>query len=230
VSQKASKPHSWGLTSGYRTNFFSALCGALASSIFGLCFPWHCRWNWPAATALIFMFGNAQMVNAQASEVFAWQFCLRRVLWAAWRTSGCWRPSAGLGLGNHQTLVLITPALAVLFVFCETVRRARAHPSLMISLAAGFSINGFSGLRAAQVPVIKRGKPQHTERLWRVLTRADYGSNDAALGETPERSIASTLQQLERFAHDSARNQRVGMDRLAERVWGLWKHDLRVAS
>jgi len=219
----------WG-NIGYRTNLFSSICGALAVVfVFGLCLQLALPAELAGCAALIFMLSHAQVVNAQASEVFALHalFC-GGVVWAA--VANQWVLAAflfGLGLGNHQTLLLIAPALAFLFFSKPPAERVSWGP-LLISLAAGFSVNGFLYLRAAKMPVINGGDPETLGRLWRVLTRADYGSTTLALGETPERNIQSTLLQLARFAHGLC--DQVGwpgaLAGLTGIVLGFWKRNI----
>ncbi len=186
---------------GYRTNLFSATCGAatvLVLFLLGLRLAFS-----PfvaGGAALLFMCSTAHRVNAQASEVFALHvlFCAV-VLWAA--LSDRWLLSAflaGVGLGNHQTLLFIGPALAGVCFLKPTPERPPVS-GLMACLFAGLSIYLFLFFRAADTPVMNLGNPSSLERLWRVITRADYGTLTLALGDTPERNLAMTYQQLARF-------------------------------
>ena len=211
----------------YRSNLFSAACGALAVVIlFGICMQLSFSLELSLCAALIFMLGHALTVNAEASEVFALHavFC-GAVLWAA--LANQWLLAAflsGLGLANHQTLIMIGPAVAFLYYSKPVSDRPSGIP-LVVGLMGGLSVYLFLMIRAGQAPVMNAGNPDTLERFWRVLTRADYGSMTLALGETPERAWAPTLQQLERFMRGvGAQITWPGiMIVVIGIVWGIWK-------
>src|SRR6187397_2613348 len=97
----------WGNV-GYRTNLFSAFCGALAVAlVFCMALQLGVVPSVGCAAAVLFMLGSAQRVNAQASEVFALHGLLcALILTAALR--GQWALAVfltGWGLGNHQTIL-----------------------------------------------------------------------------------------------------------------------------
>jgi tetratricopeptide (TPR) repeat protein len=191
----------WAHT-GYRINLLSAVCGASAVVLlFAAALQLGLTRALAFCAAGVFMLVRAQVVNAQASEVFALHAALcAAVLWASF--AGRWRLAAflaGWGMGNHQTLLFLLPALALAYASRPAEERI---PILHLTgcFLAGLSVYAFLYIRAQASPVFNVGDPQTLERFWRVLTRADYGSLTLALGDTPPRDLPSTLRQLERFA------------------------------
>ncbi|MFH1352542.1 MAG: DUF2723 domain-containing protein [bacterium] len=81
----------------------------------------------------------------------------------------------GLGLANHQTLILITPA--VLFLLA---RRKLLNTKFIIYLTVlsllGFSANFFLIVRAHAGAALNWGNPHNLAALMRVLSRRDYGT------------------------------------------------------
>jgi len=81
----------------------------------------------------------------------------------------------GLGLANHQTLILITPA--VLFLLA---RRKLLNTKFVIYLTGlallGFSANLFLIVRAQTGAALNWGNPHNFSSLMRVLLRKDYGT------------------------------------------------------
>jgi len=70
--------------------------------------------------ALVFMLSNAQMVNSQASEVFALHAVFCAGVLRGGTVANQWLLSAflaGVGLGNHQTFLFIGPVLAGVYFF-----------------------------------------------------------------------------------------------------------------
>lgn len=82
----------------------------------------------------------------------------------------------GLGLGNHHTLVLLLPGFAY---FWWTKRKEVTLRSSLFALCfflLGFSIYLYLPIRSINNPPLDWGNPETLKTLWRVVTRADYGS------------------------------------------------------
>lgn len=186
---------------GFRTNLFSSLCGA-ATVLLLYRIGLRLRFSpWVAGgAALLFMISTAHRVNAQASEVFALHALFTAAVLAA-ALSEQWVLTAflaGLGLGNHQTVLCLGPALAWAYFQKSDIPKP-APLTVVLSLLGGLSVYGFLYVRAHNSSVLNLGNPDTLERLWRVITRADYGTLTLALGEAPARNASMTLAHLERF-------------------------------
>jgi hypothetical protein len=191
---------------GFKLNLFSAALGAAAvAMMYAMLLAAGVRPVIAAAVALLAAFGRAHIANSQASEVFELLLVFSiAIFWAA--ISGKWILSAflmGLAAGNHQTVVLLFPALLFIF-WSERRQNGRAVSPFFLPVAAlffaiGFSVNAFLFIRASHAPFLNVGQPDTFERWWRVITRADYGSLTLALGTAPERNMTMTFRQITRF-------------------------------
>jgi hypothetical protein len=206
----------------YRINLLSSLCAAGAVMlVFWLSGRLALSVQAGICSALVFMVGHAHMVSAQASEVFALHvlFCAGIITAAL---DGKWLLTAflmGLAIGNHQTILLLAPALALAYI--ARPPDVRVSPvAVALCLAAGLSIYGVLWIRAAHDPGLNAGNPRTLEALWRVFIRADYGSLTLALGETPERNAYTTLLQLGRFFRGMA--DQVGWAGIAIGLVGIY--------
>jgi tetratricopeptide (TPR) repeat protein len=187
--------------SGYRINLLSVFCGALSVAfLFWIAVRLGLSEVIAFCVAVAFLLSRAQTVNSQASEVFALHTLLCAVVLCAavydqWRLAAF---VAGWGLGNHQTLVLLLPALALAYLSRPADERPPIS-QMIFGFMGGLSVYGFLYIRAQDAPVFNAGDPSTLERFWRVLIRADYGSLTLALGDTPPRDLPSTFRQLGRF-------------------------------
>lgn len=170
----------------YRTNLLSALCGALALAAF-------------ADALRRFGAGRAARLGAAAvlglspqwreqsavTEVFALHLlCAAALLWVVAAADERLLepgPSAalgllfGLGLGDHQTLALVLPAL-LLAGAARPGRWGRALPAAALGAAAGFSVHAVLPLRALKSPPLDWDHAADAAAFWRLLTRKDYGT------------------------------------------------------
>jgi hypothetical protein len=186
----------------YRINLFSSICGALTVGLvfwIGLQLPLPV----PMAllAALLFMVGQAQRVNAQASEVFALHALFSTAVLSS-LIGHQWLLAAflgGLGMGNHQTVLFLMPAVITVYWMSPPESRTPLLP-LSAAFLAGLSVYLILLVRAGQNPSLNGGNPETLERLWRVFTRADYGSLTLAIGETPARTPGFTWMNIERFS------------------------------
>ena len=81
----------------------------------------------------------------------------------------------GIGLANHQTLVLLLPGVFYLLHRKKFFTKENIS-YLLVFFLLGFSINFFLLIRAKQSPVLNWGEPVNFKKLLRVLLRKDYGT------------------------------------------------------
>jgi hypothetical protein len=104
----------------------------------------------------------------------------------------------GLGLGNHHTLVFLAPLLAWQFARSGGWGLRRVAAALAC-FAAGFSVYAYLPIRSFKNPALDWGNPETLHNLWRVISRADYGTTALTTGEKIARTALSQLQQLGRL-------------------------------
>ncbi len=170
----------------YRTNLLSAACASAALALFSDALR---RFGAGRAARLgaAAVLGLSPLWREQSAvtEVFALQLlCAALLLWivaaAGDRLLEAGPAAAlglafGLGLGDHQTLALILPAL---------ILAARGRPGPLprglafatLGTAAGFAVNIVLPLRAAQAPPLDWDHATTLKAFWRLLSRKDYGS------------------------------------------------------
>ena len=88
-----------------------------------------------------------------------------------------------LGVGNHQTLILLFPGL--IFVMPER-RNAPTLHALTLFTVLGLILYLYLPVRSFQLPFLDWGETRHLRNFFRVLTRADYGG----IRLHPERPLA----------------------------------------
>lgn len=164
----------------HRMNVFSALLGAAGLALLSDALR---RWGFsrPARLGAAALLGLSPVWRecAAVTEVFALHGLLAcLLLWLVARERALDDgPAAALGLvmglslGNHQTMLLIVPAL---LLFCG----GRARPAVCASLGAlaGLTAYAYVPLRAAASPPLDWGHAVTPAAFWRVLLRRDYGS------------------------------------------------------
>jgi tetratricopeptide (TPR) repeat protein len=153
-------------------------------------------------------------MNSLVTEVFALNtffaallvYCLSRMDEGngTWDILFCF--VLGLGLGNHQVLVFAAPAFAVFLLniapsgFASNRIGAYAAAALI-----GLSIYLFLPIRSSRQPPLNWGQPVTVEKLYRTITRKDYGSLKLAIGEAPPRDFESAERHVARFARQMER-------------------------
>ncbi len=108
----------------------------------------------------------------------------------------------GLGLGNHQTLILLIPGIVYFLVAAKrsfAISRAVALPLLFFIL--GFSVYLFLPIRSAQKPVADWGASAESLRnFYRALTRADYGGVRLHPEKSPtEQNVSEVIKNFVNF-------------------------------
>jgi hypothetical protein len=175
----------------YRINLLSAVCAAAAVGLF--CRTAQLVWAdtthpnaFPAAAALALAFSSLLWSQAVIAEVYALLLLFASLLlWllVQWRQGGhdrlLWLAALalGLGLGNHLTLVYITPAALVL-LWAERHRWLRAWILLPAAglFLAGLAIYAYLPLAAAHDPPVNWGNPQTWKQFWWVVSAKQYQS------------------------------------------------------
>lgn len=165
----------------YRINLMSAVFGAAAVAILASRFRGPGRWAFLALgfsapfwrlSLVSEMYSLNVFFAAVAVVILAGEIDAKKIAVAAFVT--------GLACGNHLTAVFLAPAVALAAIFSAgPVRRDIFSLSKITLYAAlfllGCSVYVYLPLRALSGADINWGDPSTPERLWRVLTRADYG-------------------------------------------------------
>lgn len=164
----------------HRMNVFSAVLGAAALALLGAALR---RWGFslPSRLGAVALLGLAPVWReaSAVTEVFAlhaFLACLLLWLVSSERVlddgpSAALGLAFGLALGNHQTILLVLPALLL-----AGRARPRSVVFAVLGALAGFSVYAFLPVRAAASPPLDWGHAVTPSAFWRVLTRQDYGS------------------------------------------------------
>lgn len=155
----------------YRLNVLSAVCGALAAAVLcALLAPW--TGFVPAlAGCLIFALSAPLWKFSLLQEMYSLAALLAAAL--LWLSQGQPRTAArrfyasallyGLALVNHQTAILLAPALA--FLWRAEIRKGQHLSGALAFFALGLSLYAFVWIRLGGARL-----------AWEILTRAEYGS------------------------------------------------------
>lgn len=170
----------------YRANLLSALCAAAALAL--LCDALR-RWGASRAARLgaVVLLGLSPLWREQSAvaEAFApLALSGAGLLWllaAAGERLLSPGPAAalglvfGLGLGAHQTLVLVLPAL-LLAGLGKKGTWAKALSWAVFGTALGFAVHLAIPLRALKAPPVDWGRATTPAAVWTLLMRRDYGT------------------------------------------------------
>ncbi len=173
----------------HRAALGSAFFAALAVSILFLIFSNYCfHWAPALGAALLIAADRVFWSQAVIIEVYALNASLTVLLilllfnWERSRDARYGYAAAflfGLGLTNHQTLLVFLFSVIVLVVFEFFKRRIRFVPSkfliLFLFFLAGFSIYLFLPIRAARAPAMNWGIPDNAAAFVKHVTRSQYG-------------------------------------------------------
>ncbi|MBD3270945.1 MAG: DUF2723 domain-containing protein [Elusimicrobia bacterium] len=124
----------------------------------------------------------------------------RRMLYAA-----CFL--IGLGAGNHQTIVLLFPGIILVFLMVHSLRIK--NNDFMVPVADMLVMGFFTALgltvyfvlmiRSIKDPFLDWSNPENFRNLWRVFTRADYGTFSLTLGEKVPLTLSVIIKQVEMY-------------------------------
>jgi tetratricopeptide (TPR) repeat protein len=103
----------------------------------------------------------------------------------------------GLGLGNHQTLVVLLPLIFYGCLSCE--RKFQTLLSALVFGAVGFTIYLYLPIRARMDPFVNFGDPETWERFWAVVRRKEFGSLSLHPAALPFRNNEILIQQILKF-------------------------------
>lgn len=192
----------------YRTNLFSALCGALAAVVL-----WDAARRQGASRAGRLLACAALALSPLwarelgVTEVFGLHvLTCAAVLWlcAAFEGRLCSPRAAaalglcfGLGFAGHQTLALFAPAvvLAAAWERPGASRAVRASVVFGLFFFLGAAVYLFLPLRSAAGPPLDWGQPTTWARFMRVVLRKDYGTGSL----TVDGASGPFLSQAPRF-------------------------------
>lgn len=121
----------------------------------------------------------------------------------------------GLGLGNHQTLILIAPALAYAFW------RNRKEKGAALFFLLGLSVYLYLPLRAFADPSLNWGDPTSFRNFFRLITRADYGGLRLHPGHGPGFFTLNSLRSGTWLAFKAFEVQ-AGWAGILASLWGIW--------
>ena len=181
-------------------NWLSAICAALAVAALADLVRRHLttdRWQGPIALSAALVWGLSPALWSQAviTEAYALNalivILLLRCAWlwrgareagesgARWLIAGSFL--FGIGLGNHLSLVLLLPGLAVWWWDNRTVPansnptpRVRITAGALAALTLGLTAYLYLPLAAAGDPPVNWGDPSTPERFWQVVSGAIY--------------------------------------------------------
>ncbi len=217
----------------YRSNIFSAFVSALTlvvllEIVFGLTQSSALSVLTVILTGLTVSF----LENSLVTEVFALNtlFVALLVLAVLRQQYTFAAFLLGLGLGNHQVLLFIGPAVLVYYVWNGLPLKEQLSRDVgraVVFFALGVSIYLVLPIRSAKEPPLNWGQPTTVAKFTRTVTRKDYGSLKLALGDAPERNMPNTVKHMRKFFEHLA--QEVPLPALVLGFWafatGLAKRD-----
>ncbi|MDI6757102.1 MAG: DUF2723 domain-containing protein, partial [Endomicrobiia bacterium] len=168
-------------SAAYRINLMSAAFGAAAAAILASRFKGVGRW---AFLALGFSapFWRLSLVSEMYSLNALFVAVLAALLYGNINSKKLATAAfvAGLACANHLTALFLVPAAGIAAIFSGAESRREIFKVKNITLYAALFILGCSvyiylPIRASSGAVINWGDPSTPARIWRVVTRADYG-------------------------------------------------------
>jgi tetratricopeptide (TPR) repeat protein len=110
----------------------------------------------------------------------------------------------GLALGNHHTILLLVPGIVYLFFHYKRCSFSISKLFIIfLFFLFGISIYLSLLIRSTKNPFLDIGNPDTIYNLYRVFTRADYGSFRLTVGEKIGYSLLIVLKQLYRFINQT---------------------------
>lgn len=194
----------------YRSNLLSALCGAAALALLGDALR---RWGASRAARLgsVVLLGLSPLWREQSAVAEAFAPLVLSGAGLLWLVAAADSrllspgPAAalglvfGLGLGTHQTLVLVLPAL-ILAGRGLKGKWPTALACAAFGAALGFSSHLLIPLRALKAPPVDWGHATNLAAFYKLLLRRDYGTFALTVEGARSFGPAELTAQLARFA------------------------------
>lgn len=189
---------------GYRLNILCAIFGGLAAS---LMFVGSKKYFSSKISRLISIFGIFSGILWQMciqTEVFSLLLLFTVILF--WLNEITGRIANlevflfGLGMTNHQLIAFAY--LPLFFQRLKLVWQKKYFQYLFLAgflFLLGFSLNLFLLIRSQKSPVLNWTGAQNFSKLWRIITRADYGSFALTVGEKLPYNFYYLSRQFFRF-------------------------------
>jgi hypothetical protein len=177
----------------FRLNLLAGMCGAATVALVYLS-AWRLSQSWPAAALAAAALGTNPLFWSWSlafeafglNNVLAATLIYLMVLWqhqperSAYLVAGAF--VGGLGLANHQTIVLIAPA-----VLCLTwrgfLRRPRLIAACLAAMGAGMLPYAYIPWAAARHPFLNWGDVASVQDFVALVSRADYGTGQLVSAE-----------------------------------------------
>jgi len=227
----------------YRINIFSAFVMALTSSVFFLLLVNHFNMILPSLFGVaVFSFSPIAFEQAQVSEVFALNVfivvALVILLFKVFGQEAEGSPFSnnnfryfllaafvfGLGLGNHQTLVMVLPGLAYLlyrsFKSGRLDMELKHISALGFFLLIGFFAYAYLPIRSYNNPPVNFGAPHTLGRFLDVLTRKEFGTLELHPAAIPYRDMAVFGKQILQYFGEVIRQSGISAAILA--IFGVF--------
>lgn len=110
----------------------------------------------------------------------------------------------GLSSGNHHTIVFLIPSfLYLLYSLGINIRKLLL---CIVFFLIGFSIYLYLPIRAFKEPYFNWGDPKNLVRIYRVITRKDYGTFQLTVEKPLESNIPNYYKQIKRFIESTVDN------------------------
>ncbi|MFH1379042.1 MAG: DUF2723 domain-containing protein [bacterium] len=209
----------WG-NAGYRINLMSVIFASCAVVfVFLILQVWGAGIIGALLGSLCLAFSSDFFENAVVAEVFGLHAMLAALIFyiiAAtsikdmdMQRKGLYLAAfvSGLAASNHQTILFIGPGLLIWFIAVHTETLKSKQVSYMYADTAVCGIFFMLGLcmyfslmiRSLKDPFLDWSNPENMSNLWRVFTRADYGSFSLTLGDEAEVTVMSWIRQMMRY-------------------------------
>jgi tetratricopeptide (TPR) repeat protein len=203
----------------YRINCLSAVFGALTVSVLGYVMMKISRCLLLSLSCLLLAFSSIFWHSSIQAEVFTlnafFVVVFLLIIMNFTRVNVTRDTSAGhlpkyylaaflfgLGLGNHQTLIFLFPSFLYIIwagKFGRPNLQIRFGIILSLFFLLGLSVYLYLPVRSLKNPQLDWGNPENLHNLWRVFTRADYGSLSLTVGEKLETSYVTVVKQFWRI-------------------------------
>lgn len=206
-------------TVAFRLNVFSAFTSALTLvACYGAGRVLMSSRVMSFSITLLIGVSTSFVANSLVTEVFSLNALLSSVLFliliqihkaqdndAAFRKMCLFAFVLGLALGNHHIVVFLGVGAVLVAYDRPALLQLGAIKNYFLCGVLGFSIYLALPVRSAQEPPLNWGQPTTPAKLYRTITRKDYGSLRLALGDSPTRNWKNTERHLLNFGRQLAK-------------------------